>query len=261
MKINILIASIASALVVLWSPLAAAQYTSPSYQVNEYLFGSGGELDASSLNYKAQSSVGNLGVGNVSGTSYQAYSGFLTPNEPFLELGIDSSLVNLGTLDTACTQTGAATFHVKAYVNNGYTIQTVSQPPTMTSGAASHTLTSKTSQGATSVGSEEFGINLAGTNNLGSSDCAGAHNFGSSPSPQPDSSFANGQAASGYDTANQFKYNSGDTIACSGVSAPCASGSGWGLTNYTISYIANIAPLTPAGSYRMIHDLVAVTTY
>ena len=261
MKTNIVSLLVAGLLAVVWSPLAAAQYTSPNYQVNEYLFGAGGELDASSPNYKAQSAVGNLGVGNSSSSTYQAYSGFLTPNEPFLELGIDSSIVNLGTLDTSCTRTGVATFHVRAYVNNGYTVQTVSNPPTMTSGAATHTLNSKTSQGATSVGTEEFGINLVGANNLGSSDCAGANNFGSNPSPQPDSSFANGQAASGYSTTNQFKYNSGDVIACSGVSAPCGSGSGWGLTNYTISYMANIAPLTQAGSYRMIHDLVAVPTY
>jgi hypothetical protein len=130
----------------------------------------------------------------------------------------------------------------------------------MTSGAGSHTLSAKTSQGAPTAGTEEFGINLVGSNNL-AGDCAGAHNFGSNPSPQPDSTFANGQAASGYDTTNQFKYNSGDIIACSGTSAPCSSGSGWGLTNYTISYMADIGLVTPAGKYRMIHDLVAVATY
>jgi hypothetical protein len=178
-----------------------------------------------------------------------------------LEMGIDSTLVNLGTLDTACTQSGAGSFHVRAYTNGGYTVQTVSSGLTMTSGAGNHSLSNMTSQAAPSTGSEQFGINLVGSNNLGSGDCAGAHNFGTSPSAQPDSSFANGQAASGYSTVDQFKYNSGDIIACSGTDSPCSSGSGWGLTNYTISYVANIAPLTPAGKYKMIHDLVAVPTY
>ena len=32
-------------------------------------------------------------------------------------------------------------------------------------------------------------------------------------------------------------------------------------TNFTISYIANVAALTPAGDYTMVHDLVVVATY
>jgi hypothetical protein len=251
-KILITFAALAS-LLVLISPLAKAQYNSSNYSSNEVFFGSGGDLDSSSANYKGQTSVGGLGIDNVSSANYQAYSGFLTPNEPFLEMSIDTALVDLGTLDSASTKTGAASFHVRTYVNSGYTVQTISQPPSTTSGALNHTLIAKTTLGAPSVGTEEFGINLkANTVPV---------TFGANPSPQPNGSFANGQAASGYDTADQFQYNPGDIIACSGVSAPCSSGSGWGLTNYTISYIANITSVTPAGSYSMVHDLVAVATY
>jgi hypothetical protein len=56
-----------------------AQYTSSNYKAEETFFGSGGELDAASGQYKAQSSVGALGVGYGSSTSYQAYSGPLMP--------------------------------------------------------------------------------------------------------------------------------------------------------------------------------------
>lgn len=225
--------------------IVLAQYSSTNYQTNEAFFGTGGDPQISSPNYQANASAGGLAVGDVSSSSYRAFSGFLTPNEPFLEMGIDSSTVNLGTLDTGSTATGAGTFHVRAYLDSGYVVQTMSQPPTMVSGG-SHTLTAMTSQGSATAGTEQFGINLKANTSPAT--------FGADPSPQPDSSFANGIAASGYDTANQFKYNVGDIIAQSQTS-------GWGLTNYTISYIANIAPLTPAGYYSMIQDLVAVTTY
>lgn len=184
-------------------------------------------------------------MGYYSSTHYKAYSGFLTPNEPFLEFGIDTSTVNLGTLDTGSTKTGTAGFHVRTYVDSGYTVQTMSQPPTST-GPYPHTLMAMSSLGSSSTGTEQFGINLVANTSPAT--------FGTNPVPFPDSSFANGQAATGYNTANQYKYHLGDTIAGS-------SGNGWGLTNYTISYIANISIVTPAGSYTMVHDLVVVATY
>ncbi|HEY5550129.1 MAG TPA: hypothetical protein VIK37_02950 [Candidatus Saccharimonadales bacterium] len=224
--------------------VVSAQVSSSNYQSNEFFFGTGGDVEVSSPNYKAQGSAGALGVGQFSSTNYQAFSGFLTPNEPFLEFGLDTSVVNLGTLDTTTAKTGNASFHVRAYIDSGYTVKTMSQPPSMTSGA-SYTLTAM-SLGASSPGTEQFGINLVANTSPVS--------FGNDPSPQPNSTFATGQAAAGYGTANNFKYTVGDTVAQT-------AGSGWGLTNYTVSYIANISVLTPAGSYTMIHDLVAVATY
>jgi hypothetical protein len=241
-------------LIAITPEIVSAQYSSNNYQTNEYQFGIGGDPEVTSPNYKAQAAAGALGVGNVLGTAYQSYTGFLTPNEPFLEFGIDTSSVDLGVLDTTCTQSGAADFHVRAYLDSGYTIRSMSQPPSMSSGPNNHTLAAKTSLGSPSLGAEEFGINLTGANNLGANDCAGSHSFGSSSSPQPDGTFATGQAATGYNTVNQFKYNAGDVIAESNAN-------GWGLTNYTISYIANISVLTPAGSYSAVQDLVAVATY
>lgn len=223
-----------------------AQYNSSNYSTNEVLFGTGGDLDSSSTNYKAQTSTGALGVGNVSSANYRAYSGFLTPNEPFLEMGIDTSVVNLGYLDVASTNTGQATFHVRTYLDSGYTIQTVSQPPTLTSGIATHTLAGMSTQAAPSVGVEQFGINLR-ANTVPAT-------FGADPVPFPDSSFAAGAAATGYNTPNQYKYVVGDIIAQTGSN-------GWGLTTFTISYIANMKLDTPAGNYTMVHDLVVVATY
>ena len=62
-----------------------------------------------------------------------------------------------------------------------------------------------------------------------------------------------GAAASNYNTANNFRYNGGETIA----SAPKTSGQ----TNYTISYIVNAATTTPGGSYSGNQTLVCTGTY
>jgi hypothetical protein len=234
----------------IYSTHVFAQYVSPSYKAEETFFGSGGELDASSSSYKAQSSVGALGVGYGSSSSYQSFSGFLTPNEPFLEMTVNTALADLGVLDSTATKTANATFSVRAYTDSGYTVQTVSQPPQTNGGL---TLAAKTSQGASNVGTEEFGMNVVANTSPAS--------FGADPSLQPNSTFASGIAAPGYGTTNQYKYNAGDTIACTGSSGTCGSVSGWGQTTYTISYIANISSITKAGAYSMVHDLVVVATY
>lgn len=228
---------------------ALAQYSSNNYKANEVFFGNGGDNNQSSANYNASVSSGALGVGNYASTNYQVYSGFLTPNEPFLELQIDtSSPVDMGTIDAVTTRTGQADFHVRAYIDTGYTVQTMNQPPTYTSGSATHTLAAMTTLASSSTGIEQFGINLVHNTSPAT--------FGNDPSPQPNGSFATGVAAAGYNTANQYKYNVGDVIA----QTPSGS-NGWGLTDYTISYIANASILTPAGDYKMIQDLVAVATY
>jgi hypothetical protein len=229
------------------TPAVYAQYNSTNYSANEIFFGSGGDNGQTSSNYQATASIGALGVGSGTSAHYQAYSGFLTPGDPFLDMGIDSSAVNLGALSTGATATGTAAFHVRAYVDSGYTVQILSPPP-QSNGPVVHTLSAMTSVGSAATGTEQFGINLVGSNNTGTG------NFGSNPVPFPDSTFASGSAATGYNTVNQFKYNVPDIIAQS-------SGSGWGLTNYTISYIADIANNSPAGSYTTTQDLVVVATF
>lgn len=164
-----------------------AQYSSGNYKAQEVQFGAGAG-NQSSANYQAQESVGSLGVGRTSSANYQAFSGFLTPNEPFLEMGIDSGNVNLGLLDTGSTKYGSAVFHVRAYLNSGYTVQTVSDPPTLVS-TNTHMLAPMTSLGDPNPGTEQFGINLVANTVPGT--------FGANPAPQPDSSYATGQAATG----------------------------------------------------------------
>ncbi|HSX45794.1 MAG TPA: hypothetical protein VLG27_02185 [Candidatus Saccharimonadia bacterium] len=227
---------------------AGGQSSSTNYQVNEVQIGSGGLLNASSPNYQAQQSLGLTG-GRTTSANYGADAGFLTPNAPFLEMVVNGATINLGTLSAVSPATGTATFHVRAYVDSGYTVVSVNNPPKNEEGAP---LNAMTTAGVSSPGTEQFGINLV--QNQTTCPNAAPANFGTNPVPVPDSSFAHGIASTGYDTCGLFKYNKGDTIAQS-------SGNGWGETDYTISYLVNINGSSKAGSYSMSQDLVAVATY
>ncbi len=237
---------VAVALLVLQPSLHAQTSSSTNFQVNEYQFGSGGELENSSTNFKAQTNLGSLGVGRSSSTNYDLEAGFLTPNEPFLELFVNSATINLGTLDTASTGTGSGTFWVRTYLSSAYIVQTMSQPPTSEGGAV---INAKGTLGAPILGTEEFGINLVDNS---------SPDIGANALNVPDNSFADGTVATGYNTVNQFKYGVGDIIASA---AATIGNQAVGRTDYTISYIANISSITEAGSYTMQHDIVAVPTF
>lgn len=249
MKCLRLAAGVAGLLVCLTSTTAwAAQSQSANYRVNEVQFGPGGSLSSSSANYKAQQSLGTAG-GTTRSASYGAEAGFLTPNAPFLEMVVNPATLNLGTLSSASASTGTATFHVRAYVNSGYSVVSLNNPPANEYGTP---LNNMASAAASSTGTEQFGINLV--QNLTSCATPAPANFGANPVQIPSTSFAAGQASSGYNTCGLFKYNVGDTIAQSGTN-------GWGETDYTISYLINISTVSKAGSYSMTQNLVAVATY
>ncbi len=230
----------------LGSPVFAQTSSSSNYRVDEYQFGVGAENDLSSTNYRAQGSAGSLGSGSSSSTNYDAESGFLTPNQPYLEFVVNASTVDLGLLDTSTTANGTGTFYVRTYLSSAYSVLTMSQPPTNESGA---TLDGMSTAAAPTVGVEQFGMNVVDNS---------SPNIGTNPVNIPNDTFADGEAAPGYNTPNLFKYVVGDTIA---RSAKTVGNQATGRTDYTISYVANVAPLTPAGKYDMNHDLVVVATY
>lgn len=224
----------------------AHESSSPSFKINEYQFGSGGELDSTSSNFRAQSSVGSLGVGRSASNNYNMEAGFLTPSEPFLELFINSTNVDLGTLDTESTATGTSVFWVRTYLSSAYIVQTMSPSLTSEGGAV---IAPKSAPGAPSLGTEEFGINLVNNTNP---------DIGDNPFNVPDNTFADAEVANGYNVPDLFKYAQGDIIA---RSAATPGNQAVGRTDFTISYIANISPITPAGSYKMVHDIVVVATF
>lgn len=231
----------------------AAQSSSGNYSVSEVEFGSGGELHACSGTYCAKQSAGELTVGNTASDSFQAQGGFNTDRYPSLTFIVPVQSVNLGVLKSGTTSTATATFSVKSYLTSGYVVQTVGQGLTN----SGHVLQNQLPAALNNPSAEQFGINLvantcpasAPSSGLGS--CSGT--LGANPGQSPDATFGFGTAASGYDTANYFRYKDGDVIAQSLKSS--------GTTNYTISYIANISPVTPGGTYTMDQILVATATF
>ena len=226
--------------------VSGVQACSSSYAVTHAFFGSGGSLDSTcSTSYCAKQALGETGVGLTSSPNYQAQAGFNVYRSPYLMMNVNTTNVSLGVLSSTTTATATATFSVEAYLASGYTVETIASPPTY----ETHTLSALTTPTASSVGTEQFGINLVANTTA----CGAPANFGANPVQIPSSSYSYGQASTNYGTCGKFIYNSGDIIANSNKSS--------GQTNFTISYIANISNVTPAGVYTMNQDLVAIPTF
>jgi hypothetical protein len=148
------------------------------------------------------------------------------------------------------TDTATATSQMAASTNatNGYSITVAG--PTLTSG--SNTIPAMSSVGAGVRGTSQFGINLKANTTATSTAAVGAE-----VAPVPNATSLRGQAATGYDTVDQFKFVSGDSVANS------ANG-GAGPTNaqiYTASYIVNVAGSQTAGTYATTLTYVCTATF
>lgn len=217
--------------------------SSPNYRVDQTIFGSGGELDASSSSYRSRQTAGELTIGQTESLNYRAFAGYNTTDEPYIEFVVTADDIDLGYLDTTQASTATGTFYVRAWQASGYSVVTASDPPTNT-GANAQQLNALATPTASSPGTEQFGINLKDN---------ATPDVGSEPLQSPDSSFSFGVPATGYDTPDSFKYVKGDVIAASGESSS--------VTIYTISYLFNIDNATPSGQYVFNHVLVATGTY
>jgi hypothetical protein len=219
--------------------------SSSNYSVPESGFTSGSEIDANSASYNARTSVGDLGIGQSESGSYIGFGGFITPDEEYAELIIPITTVNMGVLNPGTPGVGTATFSARTYLNDNYIIVSPRNSPANESG---NLIDPMTTMGAFNSALEQFGMNLVAN--------TAPATQGADPSRQPvdNGTFAFGEAAPGYDTANNYQYNPGDVIARSVTR-------GYGETDYTISYILNVTPTTPAGLYRMEQDLVLTATF
>jgi len=225
-------------------PVGAQTPSSPNFQVPEASFNTGSSIDSASASYSGRFSAGDLAVGFGSSTNYTAIPGSITPSEEYLEIVVQSSNIDLGILDPTTTGLGSGNFYVRSYINGKYVVQTASTSLISESGEEIDPLDPAA---APTQGNEEFGINLVENTTEAT---------GLDPSPDPDTNFANGIAATGYDTDGTFKYAQGDIIA---RSSP--TGLAWGRTYFTVSYMANVSSITPAGLYSVDHDIVLVSTF
>ena len=132
---------------------------------------------------------------------------------------------------TATSQMAAST-----NATTGYVISV--NGATLTSGT--NTITAMATAGAGVVGTGQFGMNLMANTTASSTPAVGTN-----ITPTPNGTTYKGQALAGYNTADVWKFNSGDSIANS------ASG-GAGPTNaqiFTASYLVNVPGSQAAGTY------------
>ncbi|MCA9327635.1 hypothetical protein KDA14_03855 [Candidatus Saccharibacteria bacterium] len=218
----------------------AQSSTSSNYKVTETQFGSGSTQQQCSASYCTKTSIGDMGNGSSSSAGGSAQFGSITPDEPLLEVIIEPGVSFLGDLSSTQTATKTTIVKVRSYLSNGYFIQVTGDPPKY----GNHTLSTPSSPTASQVGSEQFGINVVANS---------SPNVGANPVQVPSGQYSFGEAYTGYNTANLFKYNSGDTVARSTVAS--------GQTEYTISMIVNISNLTPSGHYSGDFSAVVVPAY
>lgn len=211
---------------------------SANFEFVEASLGGSGLTDSQSANFQASGSAGLLGVGNSASTNLQVHAGPVTTSDPSLLFAITSSNVDLGTFSAATATTATSTFEVINYTSYGYVIQMLGNPPTY----GSNVIDAMGSTGPSQAGTEQFGINLVANTSPVS--------FGANPDQ---GQFGFGVAAANYNTPNNYRFASGETIA----SAPKSSGE----TSYTISYIVNVGSLTPGGQYAGNQTILCVGTY
>lgn len=217
----------------------AESLKSANYQVDESFLGNGGLLQSSSAHYQTDgSSIGDTAVGESGSSGFQTQAGSTTTNDPALSFAILSSSADFGSFSSSGASVTTSTFQVSNYTSYGYVVQIVGDPPSN----GGHVLAAMSSNGPSQAGTEQFGINLV------------ANTSPVSVGANPDhGQFGFGSAASNYDTPNEYRYVSGETIA----SAPKSSG----VTVYTISYLVNVTGLTPGGQYRSDQVLICTGTY
>jgi hypothetical protein len=226
-------------------PVFAQTYTSPSYEVDEVFMGPGGLNDASSANYNARATLGDTAVGNSESANFQAYGGFTTTDDPYIEVTVAGGNIDLGYLSESQTTTTTATFSVKTYLANGYNVVIGSDPPTVGGSNPYALATNSTPTAPAAPGTEQFGMNLVANTS--------PTTFGANPVQDPSATFSNGQVDADYATPNLFMYQKNDRIAFSNESS--------GFTNFTISYIFNIDEITPSGEYTFEQIIIATSVF
>ena len=177
--------------------------------------------------------------GNGTFTDSSTCNTFTTAASQTLTFSLGVTSLNLGTLSASAVTSGSHTMNVATNAASGMAV-TVSGA-TLTSGANTITACAAcTDAGGAGQGTKQFGINLVANT---------SPTVGAAASGTP----TIGVAATNYNTANSFRFVTGETIA--------SSTGAINDTTFTISYIANISNVTAAGSYTTTLTYVATATF
>lgn len=148
------------------------------------------------------------------------------------------------------TDTATASSQMAASTNAGAGYIITVNGPTLTSG--SNTITAMATTALGSRGTSQFGLNLKLNTTLTSTVAVGAEVVAS-----PNGTNLKGQAATGYDTVDQFKFVSGNTVANSYNGGAGASDS----QVFTASYIVNVPGSQAAGTYTTTLTYICTPTF
>lgn len=217
---------------------SAVTSSSPNFQLEESSIGTSGLLESESTNYKISEATGDLGVGRSASNNFQVEAGSKTTPDPALSFAVDVSGTDFGDFSPTTTASTTLTFTVKNYTTYGYIVQIYGAAPTY----ESHTIAPMSVTAPPQVGIEQFGINLVANTSPTS---VGAN--------LDNGDFGQGSVEPDYSTTNNYRYVSGETIA--------SASSDSGETTYTVTFIANVSPLTPGGKYNINQTLIATGTY
>ncbi|MFI5240577.1 MAG: hypothetical protein ACHQUB_02620 [Candidatus Saccharimonadia bacterium] len=149
---------------------------------------------------------------------------------------ITGSTVNFGLFSAISTASGSSVMAASTNAGSGYVITVNGN--TLQSGANS--ITQMSSSTTSVIGTSQFGMNLK-ANTIPS---VGAEVTG------PGSS----ASTAGYNTVNNFKYTTADTVANSGGAASDAN-------TFTVSYIVNVPGNQAAGTYTTTLTYICTATF
>lgn len=220
------------------SIVKAESAKSSNYRFDESSIGSGGLIESSSENYRVSDATSDLVVGNSASNNYQINAGSKTTNDPTLSFTINNALADFNNFTPTNPSTATTSFSVTNYTSYGYIVQIIGDTPTN----GEHSIPAIKESDEPEINKEQFGINLVANTSPTS--------IGANPI---NGQFGHGAASDNYKTPNKYRYISGETIAM----APKSSGQ----TTYTISYLVNVANLTPGGKYTCKQTIIITGTY
>jgi len=157
---------------------------------------------------------------------------------PTLTFEISSATVALGPITASTTGSGSHTAQIATNATGGFLLSY--NGPTLT--ATGGTIPAYGSQVGSSAGTAGFGINMK---NNTSPDIGAelVQNSGICSAPVAD-----------YGTADKFSYVASTTTSLTNQTTPADC-------TYTVSYVANVSPVTPAGSYATPITYIASGTF
>ncbi|MEI9966383.1 MAG: hypothetical protein WDN67_01860 [Candidatus Moraniibacteriota bacterium] len=197
-----------------WPGSVLAEMSTANFRITSDVIGSFGSKE-SSTSYELGDTGGEMGTSQSASTTYNLSDGFWSTvgDDGVIIFNITQPVVSLGAFNPSVVRYGTASFNVATTAQGGYTVSFSGDPLTF----ESNSINPLTSGGTSAPGTEQFGFNLVanGTPGIGVDPVGGA-----------------GQASSGYNTPNSFKFAPGDSIAQSAVhrarpTTPCRLSPTW----------------------------------